>query len=127
MIRLPVMFLGVLATAAAATSAYAHPKLVAASPAANATVASPQRIMLRFTKRLLPKFSSADLVMTDMPGMRMKVPMKIATSSLIRGTDGKSLMVIPAKPLARGTYKLSWRVVAGDTHRVTGGHAFTVK
>lgn len=127
MTRLPALFFGALATIAVAAPAQAHPKLVAASPAANATVASPQHITLRFTEKLLPRFSSADLVMIDMPGMKMNAPMKVAASSMVQGTDGKSLMLMPARPLSAGTYKLTYRVVAGDSHRVTGGYDFRVK
>jgi methionine-rich copper-binding protein CopC len=127
MTRFTALFIGALASIALVAPAKAHPKLVAASPAANATVASPQHITLRFTEKLLPKFSSADLVMTDMPGMKMKAPMKMATSTMIHGADGKSLMVMTSKPLPAGTYKLTWRVVGGDSHPITGGYNFRVK
>lgn len=127
MTRLPALFLGALASATLVAPAQAHPKLVAGSPAANATVASPQHITLRFTEKLMPKFSSASLVMTDMPGIKMNAPMKMAASSMVHGADGKSLMVMTSKPLPAGTYKLSWRVVGGDSHPITGAYNFRVK
>ena len=59
--------LSVLTAAAAlvmfAGTANAHPKLVSASPAANATVAKPARIELHFSEKLMPAFSKADLTM----------------------------------------------------------------
>ena len=52
-----------------AGTANAHPKLVSATPAANATVAKPARIQLRFSEKLVSAFSKADLIMAAMPGM----------------------------------------------------------
>lgn len=118
---------GVAAALFLASGAQAHPKLAAASPAANATVATPKHITLQFNEKLIAKFSGADLMMTDMPGMKMKAPMKISATSTVYGADGKSLMVMPAKPLSSGTYKVAYRVVAGDSHRITGGYSFKVK
>ncbi len=123
----PFGFATVLATAAMASPVLAHPKLASASPAVNSTGASPKHIVLSFNEKLIAKFSGADLVMTDMPGMKMKAPMKMAATSMVYGADGKSLMVMPAKPLPAGTYKVAYRVVAGDSHRITGGYAFRVK
>ena len=51
-----------------ASTAYAHPKLVSASPGPNATVAKPARVELRFSEKLMPKFSGADLMMTGHGG-----------------------------------------------------------
>ena len=111
-----------LATAGAAN---AHPKLVSATPAANATVAKPARLMLRFSEKLLSKFTGADLMMTGMNGMK-HAPMKVASTATI-GTDGRTLVIVPSSPLGAGTYSVAWYVVSSDTHRVTGNHAFAVK
>lgn len=131
MIRLPSMALGlaaaILSSTALVSPALAHPKLAAASPAANSVVGAPKHIMLRFDEKLIAKFSGADLVMTDMPGMKMNAPMKMPATSMVYGADGKSLMVMPAKPLPAGTYKVNFGVVAGDSHRITGGYTFRVK
>lgn len=55
--------------------ANAHPKLVSSSPAANAAVATPEKISLQFSEKLVPAFSKADLTMAAMPGMAaMKMP-----------------------------------------------------
>ena len=53
-----------LALLSLASAAQAHPKLVVASPAPNATVAKPARVALQFSEKLMPKFSGADLMMT---------------------------------------------------------------
>lgn len=117
----------VLTAAAAALAfagtAYAHPKLVSASPAANATVAKPARVELHFSEKLMPAFSKADLTMAAMPGMAaMKMPSTAALAS-----DGRTLVITPKGPLAPGRYTVAWHVVSMDTHKVAGSYAFAVK
>lgn len=115
-------------TAAAALSmlagtANAHPKLVSATPAANATVAKPARIQLRFSEKLVPAFSKADLIMAAMPGMP---EMKIASTAAL-AADGQTLVITPKAPLSSGRYNVAWHVVSTDTHKVAGNYAFAVK
>lgn len=110
---------------AAASAANAHPKLVSATPAPNATVAKPARVELRFSERLMSKFSGADLVMTGMKGMAHP-PMRVPATAAV-AADGHTLVVTPKSPLGAGTYSVAWRVVSADTHRITGSHAFAVK
>ena len=110
-----------------ASAAPAHPKLTASSPVANATVASPSRIELNFSEKLVGQFSGVDLVMTDMPGMKMNAPMMMAGINTIMGPDGKTLIATLAKPLSAGTYKLDYHVVSADTHRIKGSYVFKVK
>lgn len=107
------------------TAAQAHPKLVSSIPAANATAERPTRIELRFNEALVGQFSGIDLVMTDMPGMKM-APMKIAVDTSV-GADGKTLVAVPKRALHTGTYKLDWHAVTTDTHRVNGSFTFKVK
>lgn len=108
-----------------ASAAQAHPKLVSASPAANATVTKPARIELRFSEKLMPKFSGADLKMTG-HGVATHPPMKVtATATVAR--DGNTLVLTPKTPLAPGSYTVAWHVVSSDTHRITGNYAFAVK
>lgn len=107
------------------TAVFAHPKLVASTPAANAVVATPASIKLTFSEKLMAKLSGAELVMTKMPGMEMP-PMNIAVKAM-PSADGKSLLLTPVKPLATGTYRVDWHVVSGDTHAVKGVLVFSVK
>ena len=95
--------------------ANAHPKLVSASPAANAAVATPEKISLQFSEKLVPAFSKAELIMAAMPGMAAV------------GSDGRTLTIIPKQRLPRGRYNVDWQVVSGDTHKITGSYTFTVK
>lgn len=104
-------------------AAYAHPKLVSATPAQNAVVAKPGRLQLHFSEKLVPAFSTADVTMDAMPGMAaMKMP-----SSTAVAPDGRTLVVTPKSALPRGRYTVAWRVVSGDTHRVNGTYSFSVK
>ena len=119
--------LAVASTFLVATPALAHPKLVAANPAANSLVAKPSKIELRFSEKLVGQFSSVDLAMTGMPGMANHGPMKVSGVATSIGGDGKTLVVTLKKPLAAGTYKLDWHAVSADTHRVNGSYSFRVK
>lgn len=114
-----------LALVSFASAAQAHPKLLSATPAPNATVAKPGRIDLHFSEKLMPNFSGADLMMTA-HGSTAHAPMKVAGVAGV-GTDGRTLMVTPKAQLAAGRYSVAWHVVSVDTHRVTGNYAFTVK
>lgn len=114
-----------LALLGVAGIAQAHPKLLSASPAPNATVAKPARVTLQFSEKLMPKFSGADLVMTGHGGTE-HAPMKVAAVATVGG-DGRTLVVMPKAPLAAGRYSIAWHVVSADTHRVTGNIAFAVK
>lgn len=108
-----------------AGAANAHPKLVSATPAPNATVAKLARLELRFSEKLMPKFSGADLMMTGMNGMK-HAPTKVASAATI-AADGRTLVIAPKSPLAASTYSVAWHVVSADTHRITGNYAFAVK
>ena len=114
-----------LAILGLASAAQAHPKLLSASPAPNATVTKPSRLALRFSEKLMPKFSGADLMMTGMAGMK-HAPMKVASAATV-AADGRTLVIAPTSPLGAGTYSVAWHVVSVDTHRITGNYAFTVK
>ena len=120
--RLPFL-IAATALVAFAGAANAHPKLLSASPAANATVAKPAQIKLQFSEKLMPAFSKADLTMAAMPGMAaMKMPTTAALAS-----DGRTLVVTPKGRLAAGRYTVDWHIVSTDTHKVAGNYAFTVK
>ncbi len=106
--------------------AYAHPKLLSATPAPNSRTAPTARIQLVFSERLVQQFSDADVVMTSMPGMKMHGPMKMPVRASL-SEDGKTLVLTLAKPLPKGGYRVDWRVVSADTHRVNGNYSFQVQ
>lgn len=109
----------------APVAAYAHPKLLSATPAPNAVTAPTARLQLVFSEGLVAQFSGADLVMTEMPGMKMNAPMKMPATATL-GADGKTLVVTLPRALPVGSYKLSYHVVSTDTHRVEGNYSFRV-
>ncbi len=114
-----------LALAGLASGAYAHPKLLSATPAPNATVAKPVRVELHFSEKLMPKFSGADLMMTAHGG-NAHAPIKVASAAAL-GADGRTLVITPKSPLGAGRYSVAWHAVSVDTHRVAGNYAFAVK
>jgi len=114
-----------LALACLASGAYAHPRLVSATPTPNATVARPGRVELHFSEKLMAKFSGADLMMTAHGGT-VHPPVKVAGTAMV-GTDGRTLVVTPKSPLTAGRYSVAWHVVSVDTHRVAGNYAFAVR
>ena len=121
-------FAPVLAVAAliAPLPAFAHPRLIAATPAPNSATAPTARLQLAFSERLVAQFSGADVVMIEMPGMKMRAPMKMAVKANL-AEDGKTLVLTLQKPLAKGSYRVDWRVVSTDTHRVQGNYSFKVQ
>ena len=100
----------------AATQVQAHAKLLAANPSANATVAAPKQIVLRFSEKLQPKFSGFDL---SRGGAR--VPMKVTV-----GKDRRNMMGA-VSPLAPGAYRVAWYAVTADAHRIQGVYSFIVR
>jgi len=118
--------LAAIVTLAMPTLASAHPKLVSATPAANASAKAVSRIVLKFSERLTPRVSGATLTMTGMPGMANHPDMKMTGVSAAVGSDGTSIVLTSARPLPAGTYRVDWHVVGADTHRITGTHNFKV-
>ena len=116
-----------LGTLALATAVEAHPRLVAASPAANGTIASTNELKLTFSEALVAQFSGMNVLMTDMPGMKMTSPMAVGAVTSTVAADGKTLVGTLKTPLPPGTYTLGWHAVTADTHRVEGSYSFTVK
>ena len=101
-----------------ATQADAHAHVVASTPAASATVASPRTITVTFSERLAPAFSGFEVVNTAGAAF----PVTTAVSE-----DGKTLSGRPARPLAAGAYTVNWHAASADGHRMTGVIAFTVR
>lgn len=120
--RLPITVLLGLALIAAPTfvhEAAAHSGLVRSSPAVGSTVkTTPKEVLLRFTEKLEPAFSSVDV--HDAKGASVAVGK--ATVDPAQPTQ----MRVALKALPPGTYKVIWRVLAVDTHRSKGSFTFRV-
>jgi len=123
--RLPLIALAVLTFLASATPAAAHPRLVTATPAANATVAKPTQIVLTFSEALVAPLSGIELTMTGMPGMADHAPMPIR--GFTTKVEGKTLTAKLPRALPTGSYQLKWHVVAADQHRLENTYSFTVR
>lgn len=106
-------------------SAFAHPKLVSSSPAANAAVAKPTKLTLTFSEDLVAPLSGIELVMTGMPGMADHAPMPI--KGFTTAAKGKVMTITLPRALPAGSYQLKWHAVAADQHRIQGQYAFTVR
>jgi methionine-rich copper-binding protein CopC len=113
--RFIVIILALLAMPGAAN---AHAVLDHASPAVGGTVAAaPKAVVLSFTEKLEPKFSSIEV--RDGKGAGMQTG-KAALGS------GPTELRVALKPLPAGTYKVIWRVLSVDTHRTNGSFTFRV-
>ena len=98
----------------AATPAFAHARLMASEPAANASVKTPGQIKLTFSEKLEPAFSSANL--TDAAGKTVPVSKAV----------GQTTITLMPLALKAGTYTVSWHSVGQDTHRLGGRFSFKV-
>ena len=125
--NLKSLALATVAVATMSTAAIAHPKLVTATPAANATVSGTTTVKLTFSERVIPKLSSATLIMTGMPSMKNHPDTKMTGATSTVAPDGKSLVVTSATALPAGSYRVDWVIVGADTHRITGAHSFSVR
>ena len=117
----------ILLALAFAGSAQAHTKLVSSSPAANAVVTKPGRVILTFNERVVANFTGATLAMTSMPGMANHQPMAITGFTSAMSPNGKTLTLTMRRALGAGTYQLKWHAAGADTHRMEGTLSFTVK
>ena len=114
-----------LAAAMLPAAAMAHPKLVSASPAANASVSRPTSLSLTFSEVLVAPLSGIEVTMTGMPGMADHKPMPV--KGFATKVSGKTITATLPRALPVGTYLLKWHVVAADQHRIEGSYSFKVK
>lgn len=123
--RLSLIALAVSALFVTALPAAAHPRLVSASPAANAAVARPTQIVLTFSETLVAPLSGIELTMTAMPGMaaHSRMPIRGFTTKV----EARTLTAKLPRALPAGTYELKWHVVAADQHRIENTYSFTVR
>ena len=122
-----ILFSAAFALAALPSVAMAHPKLLASTPGANATVAKPTKLTLSFSEKLLAPLSGVDLTMTGMPGMANHAPMPIKGFKTSVEGDGKTLVVTLPRALPAGSYDLDWHIVGADQHKIAGKYSFSVK
>jgi methionine-rich copper-binding protein CopC len=103
----------------AAGTALAHPRVLRATPAVGGTVAAaPSEVTIRFNEKLEPAFSS--VVVRDADGKQ------VDKGDGALDKKDHQLMRASLGPLAPGVYKVEWRAVGTDTHKVNGDFVFTV-
>jgi methionine-rich copper-binding protein CopC len=97
-------------------TAHAHASLAQASPSIGSTVnEAPHEVILTFTERLEAAFSN----------------LKVMDASGAEVSEGKTqvndnTMRINLRPLNAGIYKVNWRAVSTDTHKIEGSFTFRV-
>lgn len=108
-----------LLAAATASTVFAHAHLVSSEPAADAAVAAPAALTLRFTEPLEPAFSKVTLA--DANGKAVA-----PGASQVDKHDAR-VMRVALPPLSAGRYAAHWVAVATDGHRTQGDFSFDVK
>ncbi len=104
----------------APTSALAHTKVVASTPAQGATVKAPRSVSLTFSEALLPPTAAASIVMTAMPGMANHGEMVIRNFTTAWSNSNKTMTLSLKQPLRAGTYEVRWQAAGADGHRMKG-------
>jgi methionine-rich copper-binding protein CopC len=104
---------------ATVADAQAHAFLDHASPAVGSAVpTAPAGVTLWFTQDLEPAFSS--VTVTDQAGQRVD----LGNVQIPQGAPAE--LQVGLRPLAAGTYTVSWHVVSVDTHPTQGTFTFQV-
>ncbi|KXU32298.1 hypothetical protein A0J57_11020 [Sphingobium sp. 22B] len=106
-----------------AAPAQAHPRLIASNPANGTTVGNVSSVRLKFSEKLVPAFTRAELIMT---GMRNHRPMKVPARRTVL-KDGRTMVVTSPVKLQAGRYRLDWHAVSTDTHHIDGQVSFAVR
>jgi methionine-rich copper-binding protein CopC len=113
-IRLVTLF---LALAGGTATAQAHAYLDHTSPLVGSVVTAPREVRLWFTQALEPRFSAAQL--------RSSSGAVVATGAVDPASPKE--IVIRARALPPGKYKVRWKILSVDTHRTEGDFGFEVK
>lgn len=106
---------------AVATPALAHPKLVSATPAADAAAPPTARLDLAFSEAMVPAMTSVSLAHM-MGSMAHPIAGKLRFAP-----DNRSVALVLAAPLPAGSYSVEWKSVGADTHKVSGKYQFTIR
>ncbi len=103
-----------------AVSALAHAHLVRATPAVGGTVhMPPNEVTLRFSEKLEATFSS--VVVRDSTGKQVDK----GDGAVDKG-DRTLMRVQLQQPVTPGVYKVEWKVMSADTHKIDGNFTFKV-
>lgn len=115
---LVAVFIGLGLIVAWAQPAAAHAVLLRSDPSPQSTVSDPPNsVRLEFSEPVETAFGAVRVY--DVDGKRVD-------RGQVRRAQGGVLVEAPVGSLRDGTYTVTWRVVSGDAHRLTGGFAFYV-
>jgi methionine-rich copper-binding protein CopC len=118
--RFPIITLGTAFACIGAPAAFAHAFLDRAVPAVGSTVqGSPGEIRLVFSEAIVPAFAGVQIATAEGAPVEAGKPAIDAANPAV-------LHVLLGHPLRPGVYKVTWHVVAVDTHRTEGSYIFTV-
>lgn len=107
--------------------ALAHSKVIASTPAQDATVDRPRVVTLTFSEALLPPTAAASIVMTAMPGVENHGEMVIRNFTTTWSNNNRTMTLKLRQPLRTGSYDVRWHAAGADGHRMTGKVSFTVR
>ncbi|UPT56137.1 copper homeostasis periplasmic binding protein CopC [Dickeya zeae] len=114
-----VLFMGSLLISQAAL---AHAHLKSQTPAADKVIAAqtaPSSLTLLFSEDIEPAFSGVELTLAGQA---------VSVGKATVENDHHNVMVVPIeKPLASGSYQVSWHVLSVDGHKTQGSYRFDVK
>ena len=89
-----------------------------AAPRVGSTVSpAPKELVLWFTQKLEPAFSSIEV------RSEQGAPVNAGKATV---AGDRTQLRVPLKTLPPGTYKVIWRVLSVDTHRTEGDFTFRV-
>ena len=101
-------------------AAFAHAHLVRATPAVGTTVSTPpSEVTLRFSEKLESAFSS--VVVRDQTGKQVD-----KGGATVDKGDRTLMRVLLQQPMTPGVYKVEWKAMSADTHKIDGNFTFKV-
>ena len=114
--RITIATLSLLFLTFSPAAVHAHAALANASPSVGSTISvAPHEVVLTFTEKLEAAFSKVTVI--DASGTEV-------SQGKVQVSD--NAMRISLKPLNAGTYKVNWRAVSIDTHKLEGSFTFSV-
>lgn len=116
----PTRTFAALACTLAASSAFAHGKLVASNPKDGAALdKAPTEVRLQFNEPVEATFTTVKLLG---PGSK-----EMTTDKARVDKDDAKTVILDLPSLAAGAYQAEWSMVGPDGHRMKGEVRFSVK
>jgi copper resistance protein C len=118
--RIIVLAASAVLALSGAVAAFAHAHLVRSTPAGGATVSTaPNEVTLRFNEKLESAFGS--IVVRDQTGKQVD-----KGGATVDKSDRTLMRVLLQQPMVPGVYKVEWKAMSADTHKIDGNFIFKV-